>query len=75
MAKWRTEEQAFEGAIRVVNYVDGTQRAKDIFGNEGEETPIFKWRIEQLAPWGCGGWKTVPVYLEQPDGSLVEEPQ
>lgn len=73
MAKWKvTDEPLFDGAIRVVNYVIGTQRAKDIFGNEGPETPIIKHRIEQLGPWG---WQPVPVYLEQPDGSLVEEPQ
>jgi len=72
MAKWRTVEQTYDGAIRVVNYVDGTQRAKDIFGNEGPEMPVMKYRIEQLGPWG---WLPIPVYLEQPDGSLVEEPQ
>ena len=72
MAKWKTVEQTYDGAIRVVNYVDGTQRAKDIFGNEGPEMPVMKYRIEQLGPWG---WQPVPVYLEQPDGTLVEEPQ
>ncbi len=69
MAKWKTVEQAFDGAIRVVNYVDGTQRAKDIFGNEGPETPVMKYRIEQLGPWG---WQPVPVYHEEADGTLTE---
>ena len=69
MAKWKTVEQAFDGAIRVVNYVDGTQRAKDIFGNEGPEMPVMKYRIEQLGPWG---WQPVPVYHEEADGTLTE---
>jgi hypothetical protein len=72
MAKWKTVEQAFDGAIRVVNYVDGTQRAKDIFGNEGPEMPVMKYRIEQLGPWG---WQPVPVYHEEADGTLTEIPQ
>ena len=72
MAKWKTVEQTYDGAIRVVNYVDGTQRAKGIFGNKGPETPVMKYRIEQLGPWG---WQPVPVYLEQPDGSLTETPE
>lgn len=72
MAKWKTVEQTYDGAIRVVNYVDGTQRAKDIFGNEGPEMPVMKYRIEQLGPWG---WQPVPVYYEEADGTLVEEPQ
>jgi len=70
MAKWKvTDEPLFDGAIRVVNYVIGTQRAKDIFGNEGPETPIIKHRIEQLGPWG---WHPVPVYNEEADGTLTE---
>lgn len=72
MAKWKTVEQAFGGAIRVVNYIDGTQRAKDIFGNEGPEMPVMKYRIEQLGPWG---WQPVPVYHEEADGTLTEIPQ
>lgn len=73
MAKWDvTDEATFEGAIRVVNYVDGTQRAKDIFGNEGPEMPVMKYRIEQLGPWG---WQPVPVYHEEADGTLTEIPQ
>lgn len=60
MAKWKTVEQAYDGAIRVVNYVDGTQK------------PVMKYRIEQLGPWG---WQPVPVYYEEADGTLVEEPQ
>lgn len=72
MAKWKTVEQAFDGAIRVVNYIDGTQRAKDIFGNEGPEMPVMKYRIEQLGPWG---WQPVPVYHEEADGTLTEIPQ
>lgn len=72
MARWKTVEQSFDGAIRVVNYVDGTQRAKDIFGNEGPEMPIMKYRIEQLGPWG---WQPVPVYHEEADGTLTEIPQ
>jgi len=69
MAKWKTVEQAFDGAIRVVNYIDGTQRAKDIFGNEGPEMPVMKYRIEQLGPWG---WQPVPIYNEEADGTLTE---
>ena len=69
MAKWKTVEQTYDGAIRVVYYVDGTQRAKDIFGNEGPEMPVMKYRIEQLGPWG---WQPVPVYNEGADGTLVE---
>lgn len=73
MAKWDvTDEATFEGAIRIVNYVDGTQRAKDIFGNEGPEMPVMKYRIEQLGPWG---WQPVPVYHEEADGTLTEIPQ
>ena len=72
MAKWKTVEQAFDGAIRVINYVSGTQRAKDIFGNEGPELPVMKYRIEQLGPWG---WQPVPVYYEEADGTLTEIPQ
>lgn len=72
MAKWRTVEQSFDGAIRVVNYVIGTQRAKDVFGNEGPEMPVMKYRIEQLGPWG---WQPVPVYHEEADGALTEIPQ
>lgn len=72
MAKWKTVEQAFDGAIRVVNYIDGTQRAKDAFGNEGPEMPVMKYRIEQLGPWG---WQPVPVYHEEADGTLTELPQ
>lgn len=72
MAKWKTVEQAFDGAIRVVNYIDGTQRAKDIYGNEGPEMPVMKYRIEQLGPWG---WQPVPVYYEEADGTLTEIPQ
>lgn len=73
MAKWDvTDEAAFDGAIRVVNYIDGTQRAKDIFGNEGPEMPVMKYRIEQLGPWG---WQPVPVYHEEADGTLTEIPQ
>lgn len=72
MAKWKTVEQAFDGAIRVVNYIDGTQRAKDIYGNEGPEMPVMKYRIEQLGPWG---WQPVPVYHEEADGTLTEIPQ
>ena len=72
MAKWKTVEQAFDGAIRVVNYIDGTQRAKDAFGNEGPEMPVMKYRIEQLGPWG---WQPVPVYHEEADGTLTEIPQ
>lgn len=70
MAKWNvTDEPAFGGAIRIVNYVAGTQRAKDIFGNEGPEMPVMKHRIEQLGPWG---WIPVPVYHEDADGTLTE---
>ena len=70
MAKWKvTDEPLFDGAIRVVNYVDGTQRAKDIFGNEGPEMPVIKYRLEQLGPWG---WQPIPVYQEMSDGKLVE---
>lgn len=72
MAKWKTVEQAFDGAIRVVNYIDGTQRPKDAFGNEGPEMPVMKYRIEQLGPWG---WQPVPVYHEEADGTLTEIPQ
>ena len=73
MAKWNVSDEApFLGAVRVVNYVMGTQRSKDIWGNEGPETPIIDWRIEQLGPWG---WRPVPVYNEEADGSLTEEPQ
>lgn len=63
MAKWKTSEQAMEGAIRAINYVAAT--------NE-DGTSVIRFRIEQLGPWG---WKTIPVYQEQPDGSLVEIPQ
>jgi hypothetical protein len=70
MAKWKvTDEPLFDGAIRVVNYVIGTQRSKDIYGNKGPETPIIDWRIEQLGPWG---WQKVPVYNEEADGTLTE---
>lgn len=73
MAKWKvTDAATFDGAIRVVNYVDGTQRAKDIFGNEGPKMPVMKYRIEQLGPWG---WQPVPVYHEEADGTLTEIPQ
>lgn len=73
MAKWKEpDESGFEGQIRVINYVAGTQRAKDAFGNEGPETPIINYRIEQYGPWG---WVPVPVYLEQPDGVLLEVDQ
>ncbi len=73
MAKWKIrDEPTFEGAIRVVNYVIGTQRSKNIYGNEGPETPIIDWRIEQLGP--CG-WMPVPVYNEEADGTLTEVPQ
>lgn len=73
MAKWKvTDEPLFDGAIRVVNYVDGTQRAKDIFGNEGPEMPVIKYRLEQLGPWG---WQPIPVYQEMSDGKLVEVQQ
>ncbi len=64
MAKWRTEEQAFEGAIRAINYV--------VAGQNEDDTVVIKFRLEQLGPWG---WKTIPVYQEQSDGSLVEIPQ
>lgn len=70
MAKWDlTDEATVQGAIRAVNYVDGTHRPKDAFGNEGPEMPVFKYRLEQFGLWG---WQPVPVYQEQPDGSLVE---
>lgn len=73
MAKWKvTDEDPFVGAIRAVNYVSGAQRAKDIFGNEGPETPIIKYQIEQFGPWG---WQPVPVYQEKADVTLVEIPQ
>lgn len=72
MAKWKPVEQTYDGAIRVVNYADGTQRAKDIFGNEGPAIPVMKYRIEQLGPWG---WQPVPVYHEEADGTLTEIPQ
>lgn len=72
MAKWKTEDQSFDGAIRAVNYIAGTQREKDAFGNEGPEMPVIKYRLEQLGPWG---WRPIPVYREMSDGKLVEEEQ
>lgn len=72
MAKWKTVEQSFDGAIRAVNYIAGTQREKDAFGNEGPEMPVIKYRLEQLGPWG---WQPIPVYREMSDGKLVEEEQ
>jgi hypothetical protein len=72
MAKWKTVERSFDGAIRAVNYFDGTQRAKDAFGNEGPEVPVIKYRLEQLGPWG---WQPIPVYQEMSDGKLVKVEQ
>lgn len=63
MAKWKTSEQAEEGAIRAVNY---------IVGISADGQPQFNYRLEQLGPWG---WQRIPVYQEQPDGSLTEIPQ
>lgn len=63
MPKWKEPEQAFEGAIRAVNFVNGEDE-------NGE--PIINYRVEQLGPWG---WQPIPVYQEQPDGTLVEIPQ
>ena len=73
MAKWDvTDEATVQGAVRAVNYFDGTHRPKDAFGNEGPETPVIKHRLEQFGPWG---WQPIPVYQEQPDGTLTEIPQ
>jgi hypothetical protein len=73
MAKWKVTDQVpFDGALRIINYVSGTQRAKDIFGNEGPETPVINWRMEQFCPWG---WQPVPVYHEEADGTLTEVKQ
>jgi hypothetical protein len=72
MAKWKTVEQSFDGAIRAVNYIAGMQRAKDAFGNEGPEMPVINYRLEQLGPWG---WQPIPVYQEMSDGKLVEVDQ
>ena len=73
MAKWKVTDQVpFDNAIRIINYVSGTQRAKDAFGNEGPETPVIKWRMEQFCPWG---WQPVPVYYEEADGTLTEIPE
>jgi hypothetical protein len=73
MAKCKvTDEPSFGCAIRIINYVSGTQRPKDIFGNEGTETPVINWRVEQLGPWG---WLPVPVYHEEADGTLTEVKQ
>jgi hypothetical protein len=73
MAKWKVTDQVpFDNAIRIINYVSGTQRAKDAFGNESPETPVINWRMEQFCPWG---WQPVPVYYEEADGTLTEIPE
>ena len=73
MAKWNvTNGPTFSGAIRAVNYVSGTQRAKDAFGNEGPEIVVMRHRLEQLGPWG---WQPIPVYEEGADGKLTEIPE
>ena len=72
MPKWKEPEQAEEGAIRVVNYLDGMTDTFDALGRKGDPVPLWRYRIEQLGPWG---WQPIPVYQEQPDGSLVEIPQ
>ena len=73
MAKWKVTDQVpFDNAIRIINYVSGTQKSKDIYGNEGPETPVINWRMEQFCPWG---WQPVPVYNEDADGTLTEVEQ
>ena len=73
MAKWKVTDQVpFDNAIRIINYVSGTQRPKDIFGNEGPESPVINWRMEQFCPWG---WQPVPVYYEEADETLTEIPE
>lgn len=52
-----------EGDIRAVNYVDST---------DPDGTIVIRFRIEQFR---FGHWKSIPVYQEQPNGSLVEIPQ
>lgn len=63
MPKWKELGQAEEGSIRAVNYV---------IGEDENGSPLFNYRLEQLGPWG---WQPIPVYQEQPDGTLVEIPQ
>ena len=87
MAKWKAkdlgkpirslEERAqgpWHGQIRVVNYAAGLA-----FNADGYPEPVIHHRIEQYRAggWGLveGEWVPVPVYQEQPDGTLVEIPQ
>lgn len=72
MAKWREPMSEDIGKIRVVNYIDGMGDTVDSLGNKGDPIPLWRYRIEQFGPWG---WQKIPVYQEQPDGTLVEIPQ
>lgn len=57
------------GAIRVVNYIDGMTDTFDAFGNKGDPVPVLRHRIEQL--W-YGHWVSIPVYHEEADGTLTQ---